>query len=113
MYIGELCMTNVVNLKKSKYDVYIGRSNKDKFHYGNPFTYLKSDTLAKVVVDTREESIKCYRDWLLGNGWGSVEPERRLWILQNLKKLKGRTLGCFCKPLDCHGDVLAELAEYA
>ena len=27
------------------------------------------------------------------------------------KELKGKRLGCWCKPLPCHGDVLAELAD--
>ena len=26
-------------------------------------------------------------------------------------ELKGKTLGCFCKPKSCHGDVLVELAN--
>jgi hypothetical protein len=26
-------------------------------------------------------------------------------------ELKGKTLGCFCKPLACHGDVLAYIAD--
>ena len=26
-------------------------------------------------------------------------------------ELKGKTLGCWCKPYPCHGDVLAELAD--
>jgi hypothetical protein len=26
-------------------------------------------------------------------------------------ELKGKTLGCWCKPEACHGDILAELAD--
>jgi hypothetical protein len=26
-------------------------------------------------------------------------------------ELDGRTLGCWCKPLACHGDILVELLE--
>ena len=26
-------------------------------------------------------------------------------------ELKGKTLDCWCKPLACHGDVLAEIAD--
>ena len=26
----------------------------------------------------------------------------------NVVKLKGKTLGCFCKPYPCHGDIIAE-----
>jgi hypothetical protein len=25
--------------------------------------------------------------------------------------LKGKVLGCFCKPKECHGDILVELVE--
>jgi hypothetical protein len=28
-----------------------------------------------------------------------------------LAALKGKILVCFCKPLACHGDVLAEIAD--
>jgi hypothetical protein len=26
-------------------------------------------------------------------------------------ELKDKTLGCWCKPLPCHGDILAEIAD--
>jgi hypothetical protein len=29
--------------------------------------------------------------------------------MQSLDELEGKTLGCFCKPKPCHGDVLLEL----
>lgn len=32
-------------------------------------------------------------------------------MLRDLHELKGKTLACFCKPKDCHGDVLAEMAD--
>ena len=32
-------------------------------------------------------------------------------LLANIHELKGKTLGCFCKPDPCHGDVLARLAD--
>jgi hypothetical protein len=32
-------------------------------------------------------------------------------MVRNLFRLKGRTLGCFCKPLDCHGDILLKEAN--
>lgn len=34
------------------------------------------------------------------------------WELQaHIGELKGKTLGCFCYPLACHGDILAKYAE--
>jgi hypothetical protein len=32
-------------------------------------------------------------------------------LLNDLHELEGKTLGCFCKPLACHGDVLKDLVE--
>jgi len=88
----------VVNLKSGeKYDVYIGRGSK----WGNPFSHLKYSQ-AEVVVDTREEAIECYKNWI------KFRPD----LIEDAKKeLKGKVLGCFCKPLDCHGDVLLEIAN--
>lgn len=83
--------TKVVHCRKSKHDVYIGRPSK----WGNPFKLKKGES--------REEVIARYRAWLLN------QPE----LLADLHELKGKTLGCWCSPLSCHGDVLAELAEKA
>ena len=80
-------MTKVVNKYKESYDVYIGRGSK----WGNPFV---------IDVDgTREEVISKYKDWIL------QQPQ----LLADLHELDGKTLGCFCKPKACHGDVLVEL----
>jgi|SRR5208282_1940431 len=105
-----MSQTTVVNLRKESYDVYIGRRRKEKFHYGNPFTH-HIHSCAKVLVHSREESILAFSHWLKGDYMPEIEPDRRVWILANLKELKGKRLGCFCKPKACHGDVLAELAD--
>lgn len=89
-------MTRVVHCKKEPYDIYIGRPSK----WGNPFTHIKDKhTKAEFIVDTREEAIERYREWILN------QPE----LLSSLNELDGKTLGCWCKPKDCHGDVLIEL----
>jgi len=80
-------MTKVVNLRKEAYDVYIGRGSK----WGNPF---------RIGPDgSREEVIEKYREYIL------KKPE----LLKSLHELKDNTLGCYCKPLACHGDILIEL----
>ena len=79
----------VVHCKKDSYDIYIGRPSK----WGNPF---------QVGVDgTHSEVIKKYEEWILEN-----ED-----LLLDLHELNGKTLGCWCKPNACHGDVLAELVK--
>jgi hypothetical protein len=89
----------VVHCKKEPFDIYIGRPSK----WGNPFTHLNDSTQAKYVVKTREESIEAYREWIL-NGEGKH-------LLNDLHELKGKVLGCWCKPKTCHGDILAELVS--
>ncbi len=83
--------TTVVNLRKEPYDTYVGRGS----HWGNPFRIGRDGT--------RDEVIEQYRYWLLNN------PE----LMARLQEIKATRLGCYCKPLRCHGDVLAELADKA
>ena len=91
-------ITRVVHLKKEKYDVLIGRPSK----WGNPFTHISNKhTLAQTIVGSRQEAIDRYRDWII------QQPE----LMNSLHELKGKTLGCWCKPAACHGDVLIELIE--
>ncbi len=88
--------TKVVNLKNEDYDVYIGRGSK----WGNPFTHIKDKkTLAEHIVNTREEAIEKYREYIINN------PE----LMGSLSELKNKVLGCYCKPESCHGDILVEL----
>ena len=82
-------MTKVVHCKREKCDVYIGRPSK----WGNPFVVGKDGN--------REEVIDKYREWI----------EHQPKLLEDLKELRDKTLGCWCKPKSCHGDVLVELIE--
>lgn len=81
--------TTVVNKRTDPYDVYIGRGSK----WGNPFRIG--------VHGDRNHVIEMFRAWIC------TRPE----LLKDIHELKGKTLGCFCKPLPCHGDVLVELAD--
>ena len=90
--------TRVVNKYKESYDVYIGRGSK----WGNPFTHISDKkTKADFVVASRDEAIESYRDWVV----------KQSQLLKDLHELRGKTLGCFCKPKRCHGDVLVELVN--
>jgi hypothetical protein len=90
--------TSVVNISlREPYDVYIGRAVSRRrlaaSPWGNPF---------KIGRDgTREETIEKYRAYI------QTRPD----LLARLLELKGKVLGCWCKPELCHGDVLAELAD--
>ena len=81
--------TKVVNVNKDPYDVYIGRGTK----WGNPFVEGKDGT--------RKEIIQRFRDWLMLNDK----------LMADITDLDGKTLGCHCKPKDCHGDVIVSVIE--
>ena len=82
-------MTMTVHCKREPFDVYIGRPSK----WGNPFSIGKDGD--------REEVIQKYEQWI------KTQPH----LVSALHELKGKTLGCWCKPKACHGDVLARMAD--
>ena len=53
---------------------------------------------------TREEVIAPYQEGL------EEQPEL---VKKVREELRDRVLGCFCAPLACHGDILAEIANTA
>jgi len=87
----------VVHCQTEKYDVYVGRGSK----FGNPYTH-KYGTSAPWMVDSREDAIRLYEEWL------REQPELMAAVK---KELKNKVLGCWCSPLACHGDVLLKIAN--
>lgn len=98
----------VVNVYNNKnFDVYIGRPPQGgEWRFGNPFVIGRDGS--------REACIRLFELWLItGNDSGCIDAtqERRQWILDHVKELKGKTLGCFCYPSECHGEVLLHYAN--
>lgn len=92
--------------------VYVGRS-RNRYHYGNPFTHLPTRTRAQVQVATREEAVQAFEDWFDGKAFHDIERDRRWWIINNVKRLAGKDLECWCAPQRCHAEVLMRKAEEA
>ena len=68
---------------------------------GNPFVIGRDGT--------REEVIAQYRPWLRAQWKENGQPRALLIQLAREYKEQGAlTLLCWCKPLACHGDVIAE-----
>jgi hypothetical protein len=88
-------VTRVINKRSDEYltaknTVYIGRGSK----WGNQFIMgMDGD---------RAEVIQLYREWFLERIEG--DPA----FMRETMKLKDKTLVCYCKPLPCHGDAIAE-----
>lgn len=91
-------MTTVVNRRSTRPspgDVYIGRPSR----WGNPFVIGRHRT--------RDQVIQLYRDKL----WTDLLAGRL--AIEDLARLAGKRLVCWCAPAPCHGDVLAAAAEWA
>ncbi|BCM24347.1 DUF4326 domain-containing protein [Methyloradius palustris] len=83
--------TKVVNRNlEEDFDLYIGR----KSPWGNPFIIDKDGNREEVIAKYRTH----FYETILKD-----ESKRKA-----LLSLKGKKLGCHCKPLACHGDVIAE-----
>lgn len=83
-------------------NVYIGRKGvliingkrfpKENSKWCNPFKITDNCT--------RDEVIEKYKKMILSSP-----------LMASLHELKGKNLGCWCKPDKCHGDVLIKLLE--
>lgn len=102
-------MPKVYHCKKNKNAIYVGRSDS-LYHFGNPFSHIKQSA-AKVIVGSRDEACDRFISWLDGTSDHDVEPKRREWILNNLWRLKGEDLSCWCVPERCHAETLIKLAN--
>lgn len=79
--------TTVVNMSHDECDIRIDRATK----WGNPFLIGKDGT--------RKEVIEKYKVWI------QTQPH----LIEALDELRGKKLGCWCVPKQCHGHVLLEL----
>ena len=80
--------------------IYIGRPSI----YGNPYS-SKKQSIAEYSVETKNEALLGYREYLLSN------PK----LLRDVEALRGKTITCWCVDSDeyksgdkiiCHGQIL-------
>lgn len=105
--------TQVVNVKDYKpYSLYWNNQSPD-----SPYIYIGRAVPYQIPIDSkwcnpfrlkdkndmieRHEVIRKYKEYILANSE----------LMNQLHELKDKVLGCWCKPLPCHGDILAELAD--
>lgn len=92
----------VVNMRKEVFDVYIGRNGKGfSACFGNPFPIVPGNP------DATRDAVVSNLETLLLEG----TDEQAKAMRENLHRLKGKKLGCFCSPQLCHGHVLAHHAN--
>jgi hypothetical protein len=87
-------VTQVVNKDRGdEFDAYIGRGTP----WGNPFPVGKLEGQYE-----RDESISLYKQHFTKNILQDTS------LRKGLLGLRGLRIACHCKPLACHGDVIAE-----
>lgn len=93
--------TSIVNLRNGDpYDIYIGRPTR----WGNPFRMLSGFINGGLREDARTRALRQYKLWMLMPAQADLREIAR-------KELRGKVLACHCKPLGCHGDLLAMIAD--
>ena len=114
-----------VNVKKDKYDIYIGRHEDPEIgKFGNPFSH-KPNSLALYITRNRSCSITYFKQFLI-EGINfliriGIEKDSKLFndlmikrdiILKDMHIMKGKRIACFCsKEEKCHGDVYIDLLK--
>lgn len=86
VYIGKKSVIFINGIKYPLYDSL----------WANPFTITKEQS--------REEVLKLYKIYI-------EEKIEKNNLYFELNKLKGKKLGCWCKPENCHGDILVDLVN--
>ena len=87
---------------------YIGRPSP----LGNPFSHIKGKTLAKYLVNSREEAVEKYSNWIREQIASDPHVRGEFFRLVSQYKSEGfLMLICWCKPAACHGDILAEMIK--
>ena len=104
--------SNLKEWMKNDNNIYIGRKGivfiKDE--EGNNSRYPKNDSIwhnpFKITKDsTRTIVLDSYEKYL------DKKLKEKPELINDLLKLKGKTLGCWCHPEPCHGDVLVKYIE--
>jgi hypothetical protein len=97
---------NLKEWMKDKNNVYIGRK-KVVFINGKRFPPKNSIWANPYKIDeehSRDDVIKLYKKYIKRK----IKKEN---LFDELMKLKGKNLGCWCQPEKCHGDVLIYLIK--
>lgn len=101
---------DLVDWLQDKSHIYIGRDmsfyvgGAYKSKWANPFKVKKVGAKSNKVKNqcqTLEESLRLYEEYIRNT------PE----LMAALPELQNKTLGCWCKPASCHGDILIKLLK--
>lgn len=95
--LNEIGYDNLEHWLRDNSHVYIGR---DMTHYVKGAVGSKWANPFSVNKYGREKCLKMYRNYIMS--------DKKL-LSELAAELSGKTLGCWCAPDPCHGDVLIEI----
>ncbi|MFR1289525.1 MAG: DUF4326 domain-containing protein [Alistipes finegoldii] len=88
--------TEVVNIRYAACDVYIDRAGRgEDGYFGNPFRLLPGMSRGATLIPLPQLFLR-------------TPAYRSSKFRQRIHALKGKRLGCFCKPYPCHRDIIKE-----
>ena len=97
---------NLLEWLKDDRHVYIGRdmsfyvAGTDKSKWHNPYKVAKPNKIYKTgKYYTLDESLELYEKYI----------RESVLLMREIEELRGKVLGCWCKPNRCHGDVLIKI----
>lgn len=105
--------TIIVNVKKKELikrgytDFEDWKANPDNVYIGRYVRYVEGTFQSKwhnpfsVKKYGREKCLKMYKQYLLNNKS----------LMNDIKELEHKKLGCWCYPLKCHGDIIIEILK--
>lgn len=109
-------ITTVVNIKKVNgrrpfFNIYIGRKVENTeftvdSKWSNPFRIEDSYDIGVRSNEKLERSKIIHRYEVYIREKIKEDP-----VKYNIEELRGKILGCWCKPKSCHGDVLIKLLK--
>jgi hypothetical protein len=101
-----LPVTRAVNIRVESYDVYVGRAGKGQTGYfGNPYRVGDFCLRCGDRHMHNASALPCFEAYMRER----LAKDRQ--YREAVRGLRGKRLGCFCKPAPCHADVLAAAAE--
>lgn len=106
-------MITVVNVRMCKEpSVYIGRRmpNRSGSPLANPFRL--TPYLRRFGKEARDYCLAAYLGWLTEQMTIDDSPAKReIERLADIAETQDLLLGCWCKPDDCHGDIVKSFIE--
>jgi len=97
--------TTIVNIKNSKFDVYIGRRGHGyDGYFGNPIV-IGRKCVCGITHCSGGSTLECYRTYF----YSRLDNDPMFKCM--IEELRGKRLGCFCKPDPCHGDIIVEYLD--